>query len=409
MAESANWLSLDEATAHIARAARSVTDTEQVTLLQAQDRVLATDLIAELDVPPWDNAAMDGYAVATGDIASAPLPLQGVITAGLTDIPSLKSGHCLRIMTGAPLPAGADAVVMQENASQTDNAISFIQPPAQGESIRRRGSDVERGDVLITKGTELNAAHLMVIASQGMDRVTVLRKVRVGIVTTGDELVAPGAQPDRGQIFDANRTGLAALLRSLPVEITDYGIVNDQPEQLKNVFHTASQTQDVLITSGGVSVGDADFVKPVLAELGDVNFWKVAIKPGKPFAFGQLGKTLFCGVPGNPVSAYVTTQMLVLPLIHLLSGNQQSPCYTTLNATLSAPVRRRAGRLEFLRACYETDADGRLRVTPLPRQSSAVMTSVTHANCYLIIDADIAALEQGACVSIMPFNQPGLM
>lgn len=409
MAGSVNWLSLDEATTHIARAARSVIGEEPVSLQQAQGRVLASDLTAQLDVPPWDNAGMDGYAVATGDIASAPLPLQGVITAGLSDIPSLKPGHCLRIMTGAPLPAGADAVVMQENVSQTDNGIAFIQPPEQGESIRRRGSDVARGDVLINKGTVLTAAHLMVIASQGMDSVTVLRKVRVGIVTTGDELVAPGGHLDRGQIFDANRTGLTALLCSLPVEITDYGIIHDQPEQLKNVFRNASQTQDVLISSGGVSVGDADFVKPVLSELGDVNFWKVAIKPGKPFAFGKLGNTLFCGVPGNPVSAYVTTQMLVLPLINSLSGNHYSAGYSRRNATLATPVRRRPGRLEFMRARYETVTNGELRVTILQRQSSAVMTSVTQANCYLIVEPETETLEQGTCVDIMPFNQPGLM
>ena len=405
----AAWLSLDEATTRIAGAAHAVVDTEVIALQQAQGRVLASDLVAQLDVPPWDNAGMDGYAVATRDITSASLPIQGVITAGLTDIPALQPGHCLRIMTGAPLPSGADAVVMQENTEKTDGGIRFLQPPEQGESIRRRGSDVARGDVLINAGTVLNAAHLMVIASQGLNSVTVLRKVRVGIVTTGDELVAPGGKPESGQIFDANRTGLTALLSPLPVEITDYGIVKDEPEQLKSVFSDAAQTQDVLLSSGGVSVGDADFVKPVLSDLGDVNFWKVAIKPGKPFAFGQLGKTLFCGVPGNPVSAYVTTQMLVLPLINRLSGNRQSAGHIRLNAILSASIRRRAGRLEFMRARYETDANGRLRVTALPRQSSSVMTSVTQANCYLVVSAETEMLAQDSSVEIIPFNQPGLM
>ncbi|GGW95758.1 molybdopterin molybdotransferase MoeA [Alteromonas halophila] len=406
MATSANWLSLSQASAKIAQAATTVTDTETVALSDALGRVLAADLNATQDVPPWDNAGMDGYAVACDDTDADLLPVQGVITAGQSDIPALNRGACLRIMTGAPLPAGADAVVMQENTSRHNDAIRCHVPPSPGDNIRRRGCDISRHEVLLNQGTLLGPAHLMVIAAQGRNDVTVTRKLKVGVLTTGDELIEPGGTLHGGQIFDANRTGISALLHSLPVTVTDYGIVKDEPAQLRDVFERATNSQDVLISSGGVSVGDADFVKSVVAQAGSIDFWKVAIKPGKPFAFGKLGHTLFCGVPGNPVSAYVTTQMLVLPLLASLCGmpGHEPPLS---RATLTATINRRPERQEFMRARYENNAETGLRVTPLPRQSSAVMTSVTQANCYLLIEADCDGIEQGEQVSILAFNPMG--
>ncbi len=409
MATTSDWLSLDEATTQLADAAVAVKESETVPLQQGLGRIIATDMIARMAVPPWDNAGMDGYAVAAEYVSDAAMPLQGVITAGTAHPPSLEPGKCLRIMTGAPLPEGADAVVMQENTSDCERGVQILQRPVNGENVRQKGNDVTPGDVLIAGGTMLSAAHLMVLASQGHDTVSVLRKVRIGVITTGDELTNPGSALTDGKIYDANRTGIIALLNVHPVEITDYGIVKDDPHALRAVFNAACQSQDIVISSGGVSVGDADFVKDVIAELGNVGFWKVAIKPGKPFAFGTLGNTLFCGVPGNPVSAYVTTQLLVLPLVSRLSGNRASPALTQFTATLATPIKRRAGRLEFMRAHYENTADKRLRVTPLARQSSAVMTSVSQANCYLVVGADTEVLQAGEQVEIVPFTPYGLM
>ncbi|MCU7554040.1 molybdopterin molybdotransferase MoeA [Alteromonas sp. ASW11-19] len=398
------WLSLDDARERALAATPVLTGTETVLLAEALNRITACAIQAPVNVPPWDNSAMDGYALRAEDAdLNTCIPVSMTVFAGDSQIQELARGTAARIMTGAPLPAGADTVVMQENVQRNGDDIVITEPPRQFANIRRKGNDITHGDTVISAGTRLNAAHLMLLASQGLDTVTVYRPLRVGLMVTGDELQTPGTPLQPGHIYESNRTGLKALLAPLAVSVTDYGIVPDDKAALINVMRRACGEVDMLISSGGVSVGDADYVKEVLESLGDVNFWKVAVKPGKPFAFGMMDNTCFCGVPGNPVSAYVTTQLLVRPVIERYQGLAAPTQPLALSATLTTAVQRRAGRTEFQRAVMHPTQGG-WQVTPLPRQSSGVMSSVTQANCYLVVPAEVSTLDAGSPATVLPFD-----
>ena len=402
------WLSLEEALQKAIDAVTVITQSEVVNLELALNRVVSTPILAPVSVPPWDNSAMDGYAVNTSDAhLDKVLPISQTLTAGMAADTALSSGTVARIMTGAQIPAGANAVIMQENTDKLESGDIQIKQAAQaGENIRVKGSDIVEGNVVVDAGTRLTPSHLMLIASLGLAQVEVYRSLRVGLLATGDELAQPGTDATDQQIYEANRTGVRALLTPLAVEIKDYGIAKDNPDDIRDIFKRATQEVDVLISSGGVSVGDADFVKDVIDELGDIDFWKVAIKPGKPFAFGKISQTFFCGLPGNPVSAYVTTEQIVAPLLRVLQGEtKHSQTHRlTLKAQVTKDYARRAGRKEFLRAVWHTDESGKMWVTPLQKQSSGVMSTVTQANCYLVLDASQARIEAGEDVLIQPFS-----
>ena len=402
------WLSLEEALQKAIDAVTVITQSEVVNLELALNRVVSTPILAPVSVPPWDNSAMDGYAVNTSDAhLDEVLPISQTLTAGMAADTALSSGTVARIMTGAQIPAGANAVIMQENTDKLESGDIQIKQAAQaGENIRVKGSDIVEGNVVVDAGTRLTPSHLMLIASLGLAQVEVYRSLRVGLLATGDELAQPGTDATDQQIYEANRTGVRALLTPLAVEIKDYGIAKDNPDDIRDIFKRATQEVDVLISSGGVSVGDADFVKDVIDELGDIDFWKVAIKPGKPFAFGKISQTFFCGLPGNPVSAYVTTEQIVAPLLRVLQGEtKHSQTHRlTLKAQVTKDYARRAGRKEFLRAVWHTDESGKMWVTPLQKQSSGVMSTVTQANCYLVLDASQARIEAGEDVLIQPFS-----
>lgn len=402
------WLSLEEALQKAIDAVTVITQSEVVNLELALNRVVSTPILAPVSVPPWDNSAMDGYAVNTSDAhLDEVLPISQTLTAGMAADTALSSGTVARIMTGAQIPAGANAVIMQENTDKLESGDIQIKQAAQaGENIRVKGSDIVEGNVVVDAGTRLTPSHLMLIASLGLAQVEVYRSLRVGLLATGDELAQPGTDATDQQIYEANRTGVRALLTPLAVEIKDYGIAKDNPDDIRDILKRATQEVDVLISSGGVSVGDADFVKDVIDELGDIDFWKVAIKPGKPFAFGKISQTFFCGLPGNPVSAYVTTEQIVAPLLRVLQGEtKHSQTHRlTLKAQVTKDYARRAGRKEFLRAVWHTDESGKMWVTPLQKQSSGVMSTVTQANCYLVLDASQARIEAGEDVLIQPFS-----
>ncbi|MEG3768250.1 gephyrin-like molybdotransferase Glp [Alteromonas sp. 14N.309.X.WAT.G.H12] len=403
-----NWLSLDAALNTAYSSLTPITDAITLTIDDALGFVLADDIVAPVDVPPADNSAMDGYAVYASDTNQlTPLTVVGSQFAGMaSNAAVLQKGTAIRIMTGALIPSGADCVVMQENTTLEGDTVTVNKPALVGENIRRAGNDIRANTVVINKGTLLSASHLVLLASMGIHHVSVFRPLNVGLMATGDELKEAGETLSSGQIYESNRTGSRALLAHLPVNITDFGIVPDNKDALKKVLSNAAKSQDLLISSGGVSVGDADFVKDMVASLGQINFWKIAIKPGKPFAFGRLGKCIFCGVPGNPVSAFVTTQQIVLPIIKKMIGTAcDKPIrQMTIQATLTAPINRKAGREEFLRSVLTQDPNGDCFVSPLPKQSSGVMTTVTQANSYLIIPADVASLEKGSTVTVQPFS-----
>lgn len=402
------WLPLEDALHNALSHVQPVVEAEAVMVGDALHRVVSEDVVAGVNVPPADNSAMDGFALYASDSQST-LPLQ-VVDTQLAGMPlrevKLEKGQAVRIMTGALVPNGADCVVMQENTSRTDTEVVINKPAMPGENIRRAGGDIATGATVITAGTQLTASHLVLLASMGIASVQVFRKLRVGIIATGDELKTAGETLASGQIYESNRTGTRALLAAEPVEITDFGIVADDKVALSEVFTNAAHTQDLVISSGGVSVGDADFVKELVASQGDIGFWKIAIKPGKPFAFGRLGNAVFCGVPGNPVSAFVTTQQLVLPIIKRMVGaaSEQVIKPLTIKATLTTSLRRRAGRKEFVRAHMQKNAYGDYDVVPLAKQSSGVMTTVTQANCYIILPAECSEIPEGNSVTIQPFS-----
>ncbi|MCZ8529140.1 molybdopterin molybdotransferase MoeA [Alteromonas sp. PRIM-21] len=402
---SSKWLSLEEALAKALNAAETISDIEHVSIFDANNRILAEDVIAHIDVPPWDNSAMDGYAVNVEGLSnSAELEVQGVITAGMSADEPLENGKAFKIMTGAPIPDNANAVVMVENTETRDETVVINKLPSAKENIRKKANDIASGDTLISEGTRLHAEHLMLLSSQGKSTVAVYRKLRVGVVATGSELAAPGDVLKPTQIFESNRVGVSSILRNENVELVDFGIVEDDEASLRTLFIEASERVDVMVSSGGVSVGDADYVKDIIAELGTIDFWKVAVKPGKPFALGKINNTLFCGLPGNPVSSFVTAKLLVVPVIKKMQGQAQIHEPFCVNATITTSLKRRAGRRDFQRATMVRNKQGEWEVTPFKSQSSGVMTSITSANCLMVVHEDTSELKAGDTVPVMPLH-----
>lgn len=397
-------LPIHEATSKMLSHVNKVEGINNIPLIEALGRILATDVISNIDVPPADNSAMDGYAMDHKSLGNQnTLKMIGSALAGLPYGRDLLPGQCVRIMTGAIIPKGADAVVMQENTSADGDNIVFKQTPAKGNSVRKAGEDIQQGQIVVAKGTQLKAAHLALIASVGVAQVIVTRKLRIGLVATGDELTTPGQPLALGAIYESNRLALNALLADFPVDVIDFGIIKDYKPSLHAAFTQADNECDLVISCGGVSVGDADYVKDILAELGNINFWKVAIKPGKPFAFGQLKQAWFCGLPGNPVSSYVTFEQLVTPVLQKLSGQTllTTPHFVAKAACL---IKKRPGRTDYQRGIFYRDEHGELWVKPNGKQGSGIMSSIANANCYIVLEQDAGDVQQGENVNIQPFN-----
>ena len=376
---------LSQALAQLLAAVEPLTATEQVATLDADGRVLAQDVVSALHVPPQNNSSMDGYALRCADLShvGGVLPQSQRIAAGMAAQP-LASGTLARIFTGAPLPEGADAVLMQEDCTVLDGAggmaplVRVNALPQPGQWIRRAGEDVARGDVVLARGTRLGPAELGQAAGVGMDRLTVLRRARVALFSTGDELVMPGdcapADMPPGAIYNSNRFFLVSLLRRLGCEVSDLGIVPDQRAATVEALRNAAQTHDVIVTSGGVSVGEEDHIKPAVQELGSLDLWQIAIKPGKPFAHGRIGWAHFVGLPGNPVSSFVTFLLLVRPLLRKLQGVSEAGWGDVGGVPMRADFDwpRADKRQEFVRV--RRNAHGGLDL--FPNQSSGVLTSL---------------------------------
>jgi molybdopterin molybdotransferase len=400
-------LPLETALTRMRTAAAVLTDTETIPLARSLDRILAEPVTAAIDVPAQDNSAMDGYALRISD-AGRPLRLIGTALAGHPFTGTLTAGACVRIMTGAPVPAGADCVVMQENAHVTGDCIEIRQLPQAGENIRQRGEDIARGDIVLAAGHRLGPVDAGLIVSLGIASLRVQRRLRIAILSTGDELVAPGQPLAAGQIYDSNRYTIAAMLQRLGADVIDLGMIRDDPELITAALLRAAREADAIVSSGGVSVGDADHVKAALTRMGSINFWKVAIKPGKPFAFGSLnnergGKTWFFGLPGNPVSSVVTLHQLALPVLRHLAGEtvETSP---PLRIPAGARFHKKPGREDFQRARVSSDDQGN-RVVPNGPQGSGVLTSFTNANCFAVLESARGRVEPGDCVRVVPFDQ----
>jgi molybdopterin molybdotransferase len=381
MAPRAALRPLDDALAELLGHAAPLADVENVSTFDADGRVLARDLVSALQVPPQDNSAMDGYAVRTSEIADegVPLPVSQRIPAGSAAEP-LAPGSAARIFTGAPIPAGADAVVMQEETEAAgEQLVKIMRVPSPGQWIRRSGEDVAKGAIILAQGERLTPAAAGLAAGIGLDNVPVVRKPRVALFSTGDELVMPGQVPPEqmkpGAIYNSNRFFLSALLRRLGCEVTDYGIVPDRRDATVEALRKASQEHDLILTSGGVSVGEEDHIKPAVQLLGSLDLWQIAIKPGKPFAYGKVGGAHFMGLPGNPVSSFVTFLLLVRPFLLKLQGaTNLAPQSVQMPAHFDWP--RADKRREFLRV--RRDGEGGLAL--FPNQSSGVLTSAAWAD-----------------------------
>lgn len=378
---------------------------ETLPLARCFGRIAAGNIVSPLNVPGFDNSAMDGYAVRLADLQTGnALPVAGKAFAGQPFSSEWPAGTCVRIMTGAPVPAGCDAVVMQEETEQTDDGVRFTANVKAGQNIRRAGEDITRGATVFAAGQKLTVAELPVLASLGIADIDVIRKVRVAVFSTGDELQLPGQPLKEGQIYDTNRLAVHLMLDQLGCEVINLGIIPDAPEKLRAAFIEADKSADVVISSGGVSVGEADYTKTMLEELGEIAFWKLAIKPGKPFAFGKLEHSWFCGLPGNPVSAALTFYQLVIPLLAKLSGNIASPLPERQRVRAATRLKKSPGRLDFQRGILARNADGELDVRTTGHQGSHIFSSFSQGNCFIVLERERGNVEAGEWVEVESFN-----
>lgn len=393
---------IDQALAQVLEGITPLYDVEDVPLAQARGRVLATDVIANLNVPPHDNSAMDGYAVRATDTRAAPLalPITQRIAAGQVGEP-LMPGTVARIFTGAPLPAGADAVVMQENTESDANGVRVLQSVETGENLRAAGEDIKSGAQLMAAGHRLQPQDIGLLAAAGIETVSLVRQPRVALLTTGDELVQPGTPLKPGQIYNANAFAITALLQGFGAEVVDYGIVRDSHDATRKLLADAAANSDCVISTGGVSVGEEDHVKNAVEETGHLDLWKLAIKPGKPFASGKLSGKQFFGLPGNPVSAFVTALLLVRPALLAMQGCQRlAPPVTVVHAGFSQPES--GDRQEYLRVRLQQGEDLAPEVIPYNNQSSGVSASLSAADGLAIIPAH-TAVNKGDRLRFLPF------
>ncbi|GGK66568.1 bifunctional molybdopterin-guanine dinucleotide biosynthesis adaptor protein MobB/molybdopterin molybdotransferase MoeA [Amphritea balenae] len=403
---STKMLSIDEGLARILGAVAPLTESETVTLDSAQGRTLAQALISPIDVPAHNNSAMDGYAIRAQDLSAEGDTRLQVIASVLAGHPfsgAVGPGQCVEIMTGAQIPEGLDTIVIKEISSRTGETVCFPAGVRKGQHLRLAGEDLGKGQEALSAGAGLGPAEMGLIASLGLAEVEVLRKPRVAYFSTGDEIRSPGEALQGGQIYDSNQYTVTAMLRDLGVEVIELGVIPDQREVLEEAFQQASSQADVIISSGGVSIGDADYVKDTLDQLGQVDFWRMAIKPGRPLAFGRVEDALFFGLPGNPVAVMITFLQFVKPALKKLLGDShwqpqqfQLPCQQRLKS--------QPGRSEFLRGIIETDEQGRPVVRTTGQQGSGILTSMSRADCLIVLGPECAGVEPGQPVWVQPMK-----
>jgi molybdopterin molybdotransferase len=378
-----------------------ISEQETVALERSLQRTLALDIASPIDVPPQDNSAMDGYALRLADLIAAPATLRiaGRVYAGHPFDGVLSKGACVRIMTGAPIPEGCDCVVMQEHVKVENDAIVLSQMPRAGQNIRRAGEDMRQGEIALSRGQLIRPAEMGLLAALGIKEIPVYRKLRVAIFSTGDELAQPGHPLAPGQIYDSNRYSLIGMLNELGAEVVDMGSVRDDRASLKRALLLASEKADAIITSGGVSVGEADYIKELLSEIGEVVFWKLAMKPGRPLAYGKIGRCHFFGLPGNPVAVIVTFRQFVANALRVLMGQSAAQTFT-FPATLTTPIRKLPGRTEFQRGILSQDANGQLTVASAGEQGSNILSAMSRANCFIVLPEAQGNAEPGTTVQV---------
>lgn len=398
-------LSADEALARILEHVPVVRGVERLHLRAALGRVLAEAVDSPVDVPQHTNSAMDGYAVRAADLPATGTTRLEVIGSAFAGKPCgvpLAPGGAVRIMTGAAMPDGADTVVMQEHVRRDGDVIELDGGHKRGQNVRAAGEDLARGDRVLDQGHVIGPAELGLIASLGIGEVSVHRRVRVAYFSTGDELRSIGETLGAGDIYDSNRYTLYGMLDAMGAEIIDMGVVRDRRDAVEAALREAADLADLVITSGGVSVGEADYIKEVLAAIGEVRFWKVAMKPGRPLAFGTLGQARFFGLPGNPVSVMVTFSQFVAPALRRMAGGRQQVALE-IRARATTPLKKRPGRMEFQRGILGRGDDGQLEVTPTGDQGSGILHSMSRADCFIVLAVDNDGISAGDEVVVQPF------
>jgi molybdopterin molybdotransferase len=398
-----NSMPVEKARAYIRKFLTPVTAVERLHIRAALGRVLAQEILSTMDVPLNDNSAMDGYAVRFADLkpdAEVTLTVIGASFAGKPFSGVAGAGHAVRIMTGGVLPAGCDTVVMQERVTVSGERVTIPGGQQKAQNVRYAGDDIKQDAVVFERGQILRPAELGMIASLGIGEVSVYRKLRVAFFSTGDELAALGEQLAAGQLYDSNRYTIHGMLTRLGVEAIDMGSIRDDPAAIEAAFGEASRAADVVITSGGVSVGEADFVKQILQRLGEVLFWKIAMKPGRPLAYGKVGDAHFFGLPGNPVSAMVTFYQFVREALLILGGVAEPRPLPVLKAICTTPIKKAPGRTEFQRGILAQDADGKWSVRVTGNQSSGILSSMSQANCFIVLPDEQGNTQAGAMVDV---------
>ena len=383
-----------------------VQDRERLPVRAALGRVLAEDVISTMNVPGHDNSAMDGYALRFADLAAegeTVLQLAGTAFAGRAFAGQLGAGECVRIMTGGVIPEGADTVVIQEVARAEAERVTIPPKQRQGQHLRRAGEDLRAGAPALRAGKLLRPAELGLIASLGIGEVVVRRRPRVAFFSTGDELASVGMPLKEGEVYDSNRYTLHGMLVRLGCEVIDLGVVRDDPAALEAAFREAAARADAILTSGGVSVGEADFIRGLMAKLGEVAFWKIAMRPGRPMAFGRIGNSWLFGLPGNPVAVMVTFYAFVRDALLKLSGIDPVEPLPRFRVACVTPLRKRPGRSEFQRGILFRD-DGEWKVRLTGAQGSGVLRSMSEANCIIVVEHDRGNVEAGEAVWVQPFE-----
>jgi molybdopterin molybdotransferase len=383
-------------------------ESETVPLKEARGRILAAPLKAPRDVPPHDNSAVDGYAVFFDDLASgAPtvLPVAGRAAAGHPLGHAAKRGEAVRIFTGAPMPDGLDTVLMQEDCSADGGLVRIPPGIKRGANRRRAGEDAKAGATVLDGGRRLRPQDVGLAAALGFTSLPVYRRLRVAIFSTGDEVRDPGAELPKGAIYDANRYVLHALLSGLGAEVSDVGILPDRAEAIRGALGAAAKSHDLILTSGGMSTGEEDHVKAAVEALGKLNFWRLAIKPGRPVAMGQIGGVPFMGLPGNPVAVMVTFLLLTRPLVLRLAGAVAAPPPRRFPVTLGFAHKKRANRCEFVRARLVRGAEGGWTAEKFPRDGAGILTSMVESDGLVEIGEGVGRIEAGETADFLPFSE----
>lgn len=402
---STQLISLSAALKKIYHTISALNSNEIVNLHTALNRVLAVDCIAPFNLPAFPNSAMDGYAFNSADIQQSGFDLvqSGTSWAGRPYKEKLLPGQCVRIFTGAVIPQGSDSVIMQEQVQINAHNIHFPENTQAQQHLRYVGEDLQQHDCLLSAPKKITAVDLGLLAAAGIYEISIKRKIRIAFFSTGDELRSIGQPLAEGDIYDSNRYLLTGLLAEVCYEITDLGVLRDHKDSIKQCLLRAAQNHDVIISTGGASVGDADFIKEILDEIGQVNFWKLAIKPGKPLAFGRIQQCYFFGLPGNPASVLATFQQVVSPALQHLSGMRKTT-QIRITALCKSPLFKQAGRQEFQRGILSQTASGEFEVITSGKQGSNILSASSRANCYIVLAREQENIKIGEYVQVEPFQ-----